>query len=256
MKKIETGFIKDQYRSGIKNYSDFTKDVGLWASEQYVFQKYLSKSGKILDLGCGTGRTTFSLNALGFTNIIGVDLTPEMIAEAQTLNDYFSTKIDFRIGDAMNLEFDDASFESVIFSFNGIMSIPSQKARERALQEINRVIKHNGKFLFTTHDREHEEEYLEFWEEERQRWKTENQDARLHEFGDLITVSKNESRKIYIHIPNQTEIRKWLKANGFKIIETFYRSDQFQENEMVKSKSGPCRFWVAQKYTINERIPD
>ena len=92
-KKIESAFIINQYRSGVKNYSDFTKEVGLWKSENYVFEKYLSKSNFILDLGCGTGRTTIPLFKQGFKNIIGVDLTPEMIEEAQKLNNFFKTKL-------------------------------------------------------------------------------------------------------------------------------------------------------------------
>ena len=47
--------------------------------------------------------------------------------------------------------------------------------------------------------------------------------------------------------PNQSEISDWLVVNGFKIIETFYQRDKFEENKKVKAKSGECRFWKAQK---------
>lgn len=73
MEKIRTDFIKSQYRSGIKSYTDFTKEVGLWDFEKYLFQKYLQAKDNILDLGCGTGRTTFPLYQLGYTNIIGFE---------------------------------------------------------------------------------------------------------------------------------------------------------------------------------------
>ncbi|MEM8523531.1 MAG: class I SAM-dependent methyltransferase [Bacteroidota bacterium] len=247
MKKIEQNFILNQYRSGIQSYTDFTKDVGLWASEKYVFEKYLKPSDRILDLGCGTGRTTFPLYQLSYENIRGVDLTPEMIESAKALDTHFELDINFQVGDATNLALEDSHFNAVIFSFNGIMSIPSQTNRNQALQEIHRVLKKDGIFIFTTHDRDKEEEYLTFWKEEKARWEAKEQNPRLYEFGDLITDSKNENSEIFIHIPNQAEVENWLMNHGFEVLETFYRSDRFEESEAVKAKSGECRFWVAKK---------
>jgi ubiquinone/menaquinone biosynthesis C-methylase UbiE len=249
-KRIETEFIINQYRSGIKNYSDFTKEVGLWISEKYVFEKYLKQSYQILDLGCGTGRTTIPLFMQWFENIIGIDLTPEMIFEAIKLNSFFGVNIDFRIGDACNLDFRDSKFDAVIFSFNGLMSIPKQSNRNLALKEINRVLKESGIFIFTPHDRDKENQFLEFWSEERERWNLGKQNSRLYEFGDILAKSKNESRDIFIHIPDKDEIINWVHKNGFEIIETFYRSDEFEESELVKSKSGECRFWIIKKKSI------
>jgi len=247
MEKIDQGFILDQYRSGIQSYTDFTRDVGLWKSEQYVFEKYLKTSDQILDLGCGTGRTTFPLYQLGYEKIRGVDLTPEMIESANTLNTYFGLNIDFQVGDATNLTLEDEHFDAVFFSFNGMMSIPSQVNRDQALQEIHRVLRKDGIFIFTTHDREKDEKYLEFWKEEKIRWESGIQNVRLYEYGDLITDSKNENSEIFIHIPDKAEVESWLSNHGFKVLETFYRSDCFEENEAVKAKSGECRFWVAKK---------
>lgn len=252
--KVKVDFIKSQYRSGIKSYADFTKEVGLWDSEKHLFQKYLQTEDKILDLGCGTGRTTFPLYQLGYIHIIGVDLTPEMIEKAQELNPYFETNIDFEVGDALKLRFADMAFDRVIFSFNGLMSIPNQANRTKALSEINRVLKNKGIFIFTTHDREQEPQFFDFWKAEKERWVEGHQNPKLYEYGDLITQSKNESRDIFIHIPDQKEVRDLLLQNGFELIETFYRSDKFEESEQVKAKSGECRFWVARKKSDKKKF--
>lgn len=53
--------------------------------------------------------------------------------------------------------------------------------------------------------------------------------------------------KIFIHIPTRKEIDQWLKANGWDLLETFYRNEKFTESEVVKEKSGECRFWIARK---------
>ncbi len=247
MNKLTTDFVIHQYQSGIESYSKFTTEVGLWASEQYVFEKYLKKTDKILDIGCGTGRTTFHLFRLGYEQITGVDFTPEMIAEATALNENYQLNITFKEGDARNLEYKDQEFDSVIFSFNGMMSIPNSTQRKKALNEINRVLKGAGMFIFTTHDREKDANYFDFWKEQKQIWSEGRQDPKLYEFGDIITDSKNEERQIYIHIPNQEEINNFLQEGGFEVIETFYRNDKFEESEKVKEKSGECRFWVVRK---------
>ncbi len=247
MDKVQEDFIIQQYQSGIASYAAFTREVGLWASEKQVFTKYLQTSDRILDVGCGTGRTTFSLYDLGYHDITGLDLTPEMIAAAEEIKQERQSPIEFMVGNAKELPFEAAQFDAVIFSFNGLMSIPNGIERFKALQEINRVLKAGGIFVFTTHDREKDENYFAFWEEERERWDQGLERADLYEFGDLITTSKNEERAIFIHIPNQAEVRDFLERGGFSILETFYRSDQFDESAKVKEKSGECRFWAARK---------
>lgn len=247
MRKISNDFVIKQYQSGIKNYVAFTTEVGLWASEKYVFTKYLKQSDHILDLGCGTGRTTHHLFQLGYTAIIGVDLTPEMIIAAKKLNEYYQLAIDFEEGDACALRFSDQQFDVVIFSFNGMMSIPDAAKRKQALAEVRRVLKKQGLFIFTTHDREKDEHFFEFWKAEKIRWEQGQQNPQLYDFGDVISQSKNEERDVFIHIPTQAEIKHFLAAEHFEVLESFYRSDQFEESEQVKAKSGECRFWVARK---------
>ncbi|NRB48130.1 MAG: class I SAM-dependent methyltransferase [Saprospiraceae bacterium] len=247
MKKIQEDFVIAQYQSGIENYAAFTREVGLWASEEHVFHKYLKASDHILDLGCGTGRTTFSLFDLGYTSIIGVDLTPEMIAAAEQIKAERDSNLTFQVGNAKALSFANAVFDVVIFSFNGLMSIPDSAERFKAVQEIYRVLKEDGLFIFTTHDREQDENYFNFWREEKARWEKGVQSQELYEFGDIIATSKNEERPIFIHIPNQKEVQDFLERGGFSILETFYRNEKFEESVQVKEKSGECRFWVARK---------
>ena len=245
--KIGIDFIIRQYQSGIPNYVEFARDIGLWESEKQVFSKYFNTNDWILDIGCGAGRTTFGLFQLGFQNIIGIDLTPEMISGANLLNEHFKTKIPFKVGNACELAFETGRFDAAIFSFNGMMSIPNPDHRKMALLEISRVLKDEGLYIFTTHDREHDEQYFEFWKDELIKWESGEQRQDLYQFGDIISSSKNESREIFIHIPNQAEIESFLINNGFEVLETFYRSDKFQETDAVRARSGECRFWVTKK---------
>jgi SAM-dependent methyltransferase len=60
---------------------------------------------------------------------------------------------DFRAADASDLsDFPDASFDAVVFSFNGIDYIHPEAARQRCLIECRRVLRQGGVFIFSSHN--------------------------------------------------------------------------------------------------------
>jgi len=122
--------------------------VGFCPEEERLVTRYFSnKNAKILDIGCGLGRTTQPLSDMGF-EVIGIDVSEAMVNKARTK---FPT-IDFRIGDACDLQFGDEAFEYALFSFNGIDHIHPERRRIQALREIHRVLKPGGLFLFSSHN--------------------------------------------------------------------------------------------------------
>ena len=122
---------------------------GLWKGEALLIDKYYAKNSSVLDIGCGSGRTTFPLAKKGF-KVVGVDLVPEMIKTAKELAKSFDMAIDFQVGDATNLHFNENSFENALFSFCGWNQIPGRENRLKALKEINRVLKPGGYFIFAS----------------------------------------------------------------------------------------------------------
>ena len=99
----------------------------------------------ILDVGCGTGRTTACLRRQGH-QVIGVDISYAMIQSAhQACGD---TAV--LVNDACYLSFKPHEFDVVVFSFNGMDYIYPYADRLQALQEIKRVLKPGGLFIFSS----------------------------------------------------------------------------------------------------------
>jgi len=245
--KIKQDFVIKSFsdEETLRLYSNDTFNIGLWESEKLFITKYFPKEGKILDIGCGAGRTTIGLYKLGYENTMGVDLTPSMIEEAIKNSNKAGIKVDFQIGDACNLSFEDESFDSCLFSFNGIMQIPVKDNRIGALKEIHRVLKKDGIFIFTTHDREEGIEWKWFWDEESERWSKGEQDQRIFEYGDRII--EDRGRLMFLHFPDRKEVLGCLKESGLELVEEVWLSELVEEPEVVRKRVSNCKFWVAKK---------
>jgi SAM-dependent methyltransferase len=76
--RIDSGYVRDSFSGGstLRAYSDAVESVGLWESERLFCEKYIARDARLLDVGCGAGRTTFGLYRLGYRDIEGLDITP------------------------------------------------------------------------------------------------------------------------------------------------------------------------------------
>jgi ubiquinone/menaquinone biosynthesis C-methylase UbiE len=106
------------------------------------------KGAKILDVGVGGGRT-FPLLMDVSRDYIGIDCSKPMV---NACKEKFP-EIDFRIGDARNLEFADNTFKFILFSYNGIDYLPHVD-RIKVIKEFYRVLEPDGLFLFSSHNRD------------------------------------------------------------------------------------------------------
>ena len=219
-----------------KSIADFGSEVikqryrriaedGLWESEAILINKYFPPRSKILDIGCGSGRTTIPLVAMGH-DVVGVDITPEMIETAKDVEKAKGLSIDYRIGDATRLEFDDNFFDMAIFANNGWVQIPGKANRQKALAEIYRVLKPGGYFILTAHQRYYSGRYLFFWSFQWLKYLM-NKLLSLNigaDYGDIFFgITKDNGkiikRKQFIHITSAREVLEQLNRSGFKIEE-------------------------------------
>jgi ubiquinone/menaquinone biosynthesis C-methylase UbiE len=107
---------------------------------------------RILDIGVGAGRTTATIAPL-VREYVGVDFSPAMVEACRTKFAGQLRNSRFDEADARHLDaYADASFDIVLFSFNGLDSI-DYPDRMRALAEVRRVLRPGGYFWFSTHNK-------------------------------------------------------------------------------------------------------
>ncbi len=102
--------------------------------------------GSVLELAAGTGIVTRRLrDALpADCSLIASDLNPPMLEVAKLK---FKPDENLRLepADAMNLPYDDSSFDAVVCQF-GIMFFPE---KQRSYEEVRRVLKPGGSYIFS-----------------------------------------------------------------------------------------------------------
>ena len=105
----------------------------------------LEKGSSILDVGCGYGLSAMALNARYDCRVLGVDLSPEMIAAGVALNR--SPAIRLVVGDGENLSpvvgervFDAVLYNASIFIFPDVA---------KAIDEACRCLRGGGKIAFS-----------------------------------------------------------------------------------------------------------
>ena len=99
---------------------------------------------RVLDVGVGDGNAAIEAAQRGAV-VTGVDLTPSQIDKARARSAEGGLDIELQVGDAEDLDFDDATFDAVV-SVMGVIFAPDHT---RAVAEMARVCRLRGTVALT-----------------------------------------------------------------------------------------------------------
>jgi SAM-dependent methyltransferase len=103
-------------------------------------KKYPIEKGKrVLEVGCGTGRTACFLAEQG-CEVTAIDIRPEMVAKAIIRAEKQGVQVNFREGDVCQLPFENETFDVVM-----VESVTNFADAQKAVSEYYRVLKSGGK---------------------------------------------------------------------------------------------------------------
>jgi ubiquinone/menaquinone biosynthesis C-methylase UbiE len=148
----------DQYKDGSnlnarvalhRQFSVAQQDWIPWVLDQIALQP----GEQVLECGGGPGwlwRQNLDRLPAG-CHITFTDLSPGMVAEARAALSHAADRFTFQTVNIMELPFDDDSFDVVVAN-HMLYHVPD---RPKALSEIKRVLKGNGRFLAATNGKKH-----------------------------------------------------------------------------------------------------
>lgn len=116
---------------------------GLAGTKELASLVGLTEGIKVLDIGCGIGGPARTLAAEYGCDVTGIDLTEEFCLAAEMLTGRLGMddKVRFHCGSALELPFDDESFD-LVWMQNASMNIPD---KEKLYSEVQRVLRPKGK---------------------------------------------------------------------------------------------------------------
>ncbi|MCA9866191.1 MAG: methyltransferase domain-containing protein [Anaerolineales bacterium] len=122
------------------------------------FAARLRGRGTVCDMGCGPGHVARYLAGRGL-EVVGVDLSPGMMAQAAVLN----PDIPFRVGDMSALDEPDGSWAGIA-AFYSIIHIPRESV-VATLGEMHRVLEPGGLLLMAFHVGDEKVHVEEMWQQ-------------------------------------------------------------------------------------------
>ena len=146
--------------SPVVRMTETVTEKSVWSGESYaeVAPKYLSMAGqlvesvapepgqRVLDIGCGTGNVAITAARRG-ADVTGIDVTPSMLDIAARAGRRAGVEgIDWQVGDATNLPFDDDSFDVTVSALGHMYADPPADATA----ELLRVTRPGGQIGFTS----------------------------------------------------------------------------------------------------------
>lgn len=156
---------------------DVTSQVSYWdrVAQQKRFSHplrlewlecYLDSGARILDYGCGYGRTLFEMAQAGYQNVVGVDFSEAMLARCRQEFPQMS----LIRNDGRTLPFESDSIDAVLL-FATLTCIPQNEAQRALMAEVERVLRPNGLLYISdlllnedTRNRERYERYREAYD--------------------------------------------------------------------------------------------
>jgi ubiquinone/menaquinone biosynthesis C-methylase UbiE len=124
-----------------KSYAKAREDIPANLMDSLYFRGIFFDGKKVVDIGCGTGALTRKI-AMRKADVIGVDISKELLQHAIALNGLKNHKIPYVHGTSEDTGLPDSQFDMVT-----VMRAWHWFDREKTMQEIKRILKEKGTLI-------------------------------------------------------------------------------------------------------------
>jgi SAM-dependent methyltransferase len=175
-------------------------------------ERVFDRPGKLLDLGCGTGRLCVHFARKGFA-CVGVDLSDEMLRQAAA---NAGVSVEWKRANVIDLAgIADASFDYAACLFSTLGMVRGAENRAATLRSAARVLKPGGRLVMHVHNR---------WFRGLGWRRVAGQFARTvlgrDDAGDVTMPQAYGGAPLTLHHFTRREAERLLTAAGFRVTET------------------------------------
>jgi ubiquinone/menaquinone biosynthesis C-methylase UbiE len=198
----------------VSGYDAQMRASALASADIRYCETWLTPPGRLVDLGCGTGRLAIHMASLGHV-ATGVDLSPEMLTQAERNSQQTGVNVTWQAGNLVALtEIPDASFDHAASLFSTLGMIRGTENRERAMREVQRILKPGGRFVWHVHNRYFAG--LGWRETLGQTWKTITGHPQA---GEVTSRQAYAGAALTLHHFTRQSAAKLLVSCGFRILD-------------------------------------
>jgi SAM-dependent methyltransferase len=188
----------------------------LEADYQFVL-RHLPGTGRVLDLGCGTGRVAVPLAARG-DRVVGVDLSEEMLRLAGAKATAAGVRLDRLKANIVELDgLCDGAFDAVLCLFSTLGMVTGAKNRGRVVGHAFRLLRPGGLLVLHAHNRWHN-----LRTRTGRRWVVRDVARSLlgrPDAGDWLMEHHDGQTGWPVHLFTRREAVGLMKGGGFRVVE-------------------------------------
>jgi len=144
---------QNQYWDSVAGEKTFTHPLNI-----DVFREHVTNESRILDYGCGYGRTVNDLLNHGYPNVVGIDSAPLMIERGHRVYPH----LDLQVLPDSGVPYRDESFDAVLL-FAVLTCIPTNEGQRNLLNNLAPLLRPGGLLYVSDY-------YLQDDERNRQRY--------------------------------------------------------------------------------------
>lgn len=206
-----------QTESIAEDYDEYFVGTHLLELDRAFLDRHFTRPGRLIDLGCGSGRLVVHFTQRGF-DVVGVDLSENMIRVCQRKQQQSGLTFELHQANICDLgAIADESCDYAICMFSTLGMVVGQERRRKALAEFRRVLKPGGLFGLHLHNR-----WYNTFDPQGRRWLLGDlwkQLRRSPETGDKVQARYRGIPNLRLHIYTASEIRRELKRANFNVKE-------------------------------------
>jgi SAM-dependent methyltransferase len=173
--------------------------------------------GRLIDLGCGTGRLMVPFARRGF-RVLGVDLSEEMLRVAGEKAAAAGVAVDRLKANIVELDgLRDGTFDYAACLFSTLGMVVGAAERRRAVGHVYRLLRPGGRFVLHVHNR-----WFNVWGPQGRRWLAGDVLKSLagrEDAGDRAMPVHQGIAGLSLHLFTRSEAVRLLREAGFRLRE-------------------------------------